>query len=81
MKSMLQALATMLLLDFAVADIPILDVMKAVSKGGDAPYISYWCPGLVHTRANKTLLFAQADTAAARARKGAFGYRMAVSHR
>lgn len=61
------------------AGVPVADVMTAVSQGGEAPFTSYWSPSLVHTAANKTLLFAQADTLAARARKGPFGERMATS--
>jgi hypothetical protein len=57
----------------------VLEVMKAQSHGGDAPFTSYWSPAIVHTRSNKTLVFAQADTLAARARKGPFGERMVTS--
>merc|ERR1711874_144732 len=49
------------------------------SRSGSEPYISYWTPSLVWTKTNTTLLFAQADTAAARAGKGPFGYQMSTS--
>jgi hypothetical protein len=63
----------------AAATPPVLEVMKAESHGGAKPFTSYWSPAIVHTRSNKTVVFAQADTLAARARKGPFGERMATS--